>query len=100
MWWKHQGGRELRDLLMLWWDPVGVYGIPEAITEYDGYTGQIGRLLREGATKSDVAAHFAELAPRFGMLPAPAGDDVAAAKVVDWFEQSMRRLGEMHPRLT
>jgi hypothetical protein len=21
-WWKHNGSRELRDLIQLWWDPV------------------------------------------------------------------------------
>ena len=43
-WWKQQGNRELRDLLMLWWDPLGVYSIPEGIDEYDHHVGRVGRV--------------------------------------------------------
>jgi hypothetical protein len=45
---------------MLWWDPVGVYGVPEAIDEYDGYVGQVGRLLREGASHEGLADYFSK----------------------------------------
>lgn len=98
LWWKRQGSRELRDLLMLWWDPVGVYGVPEAIDEYDGYVGQIGHLLCEGATSTEVVAHFAELQPRFGLPANTSRDELAAEKIVEWFKRSMRRLGEIETR--
>jgi hypothetical protein len=94
-WWKRQGGSELRDLLMLWWDPIGVYGIPEAIDEYDGYVGRIGRLLREGATSTQIAGHFAELQPGFGLSANASRDGLAAEKIMEWFTQSMQRLGEI-----
>ena len=90
-WWKQQGNRELRDLLMLWWDPIGVYGIPEAIDEYDAYVGQVGRLLREGAGQADLAAYFSQL--DFGLDPDPAGDALAAEKTLEWFTRSPRQSG-------
>ena len=34
----------MRDLLMLWWDPSGVWGIPEVIHEYDDQVDRVGRL--------------------------------------------------------
>ena len=92
---ERQGSRELRDLLMLWWDPVGVYGVVEAIDEYDGYIGQIRRLLREGATSTEVVAHFAELQPRFSLPAHTSRDELAAEKIVEWFKRSMRRLSEI-----
>jgi hypothetical protein len=45
---------------MLWWDPVGVYGVPEVIDEYDEYVGQVGRLLREGASHEGLADYFSK----------------------------------------
>jgi hypothetical protein len=95
LWWKRQGSGELRDLLMLWWDPVGVYGVPEAIDEYDGYVGQIGRLLREGATSTEVVERFAELQPRFGLPANTSRDELTAEKIVEWFRRSMQRLSEI-----
>jgi hypothetical protein len=91
-WWKQHGSRELRDLLMLWWDPVGVHGVPEAIGEYDDNVGQVGRLLREGVDRDGLVAYFAE--NDFGVGPAPEQDELAARRVMEWFEQSMRRLEE------
>jgi hypothetical protein len=92
-WWKEQGNRELRDLLMLWWDPVGVYGWPEAIDEYDGYVGQVGRRLREGATQEELADYFSE--QDFGLELNRARDQLAAEKAVEWFTRSMARLSEI-----
>jgi len=92
-WWKDNGSRELRDLLLLWWDPVGAYGVPEARSEYDGYTGGIARLLREGAREDELVAHFAALMPGFGVPVREERDRAAAARIVSWFEQSMKRTG-------
>lgn len=93
-WWKANGNRELRDLVMLWWDPVGAYGVPEARDEYDDVVGTIGRLLREGACEEHLVAHFAGLMPEFGLPVAEARDRVAAQQIVTWYRQSMERLGE------
>jgi hypothetical protein len=53
LWYKRRGGRELRTLLMDRWDPIGVRGVPEAITEYDSYASRIAGSLRRGADESD-----------------------------------------------
>jgi hypothetical protein len=58
-WWKHQGGRELRQLLMDRWDPIGVRESPEAASEYDGYFGGVMQLLRRGAAAQEIAEHLA-----------------------------------------
>jgi hypothetical protein len=90
-WWKHNGNRELRDLVMLWWDPIGVYGVPSARDEYDSYIGKIASLLREGASEDDLVAHFAELMPRFGMDVREQRDRVAAQQILTWYRQSIKR---------
>lgn len=51
-WWKHFGSTELWHILLLWWDPIGVYGVVEAIDEYDDYSGQLARMLREGGRRA------------------------------------------------
>jgi hypothetical protein len=91
-WWKQQGNRELRDLLMLWWDPLGVYGIPEAIDEYDDHVGRVGRLLREGATQARLAAYFSE--HDFELGADRARGELPAEKTFEWYTRSMARLSE------
>jgi hypothetical protein len=90
-WWKHFGGRELRHLLLLWWDPVGVYGTPEAIDEYDGYSGQIAKRLRDGAREPEIQAYLRDAEDdRIGV----SGDAATAArKIVEWHDQVLRQLG-------
>jgi hypothetical protein len=78
---------------MLWWDPVGVYGVPKAIDEYDGYVGQVGRLLREGASHEGLADYFSK--HDFGLPPNRARDTLAAKQTLEWFSRSMARLGEL-----
>ena len=93
-WWKNNGSRELRDLLMLWWDPIGSYGVPEATDEYDGYDGQVARRLREGASADDLAAYFASVMPEIGLAVSPDRDLVAATHVLEWYRRSMTRMEE------
>ncbi len=69
-----------------------MYGVPEARDEYDSYVGQVGHLLREGANQDDLVAYFAGLMPHIGSPVNPTRDRVAAEKVLEWFEESMRRL--------
>jgi hypothetical protein len=57
-WWKHQGGQELRHLLMKQWKPIG-FPVPE--DEYDAYHGGVLGLLREGASPQRMAEHLAEV---------------------------------------
>ena len=94
-WWKHFGAVELRHLLLLHWDPIGVYGEPGAVDEYDSYVGQLGRLLREGADRTRVAEFLADVRTReIGMPPSPAADAEAADRVIDWFAAAMTTVGE------
>jgi hypothetical protein len=94
IWWEHNGARELRDLLLLWWDPIGVYGVPEARDEYDDYLEPIGAKLREGAGRAELAAYLAELSEeRMGLPPDPERSDQAAGKVIEWLEQATKQRG-------
>ncbi len=80
---------------MLWWDPIGVYGVPQAKDEYDGYVGQLARRLREGASASDVTDYFASVMPDIGLPVSYERDLVAATQVVQWYRRSMERIESM-----
>lgn len=101
-WWSETGERQLRQVLLWRWDPVGVSAFfPDAADEYDGYAPQIAQLLRGGATPEDLAEHLA------GVEREQMGRDVAAERLRDvaaflvaWYEtsttqwQEFGRLGE------
>jgi hypothetical protein len=89
-WWKDFGGAELRHLLLLWWDPIGVYGVHEARDEYDGYSGQIARMLREGADASAVAPFLDEVAvQRMGLRRAPDHEAAVADRIIEWYDRAI-----------
>jgi hypothetical protein len=92
-WWKQQGARELRDLLMLWWDPLRVWGIPEAIHEYDNHVDRVGRLLREGVSQEQLATYFSEIEFELG-ADRPRGA-LPAEKTFVWYTRSMALLGQI-----
>jgi hypothetical protein len=92
-WWKQYGSRELRDLLMLWWDPIGVYGVPEARDEYDSYVGRVAELLRTGGSVADVGALLHDVVTDRMGIPDTDDTPAAAARVTDWYERSMSRVG-------
>jgi hypothetical protein len=95
-WWKHFGAVELRHLLLVWWDPIGVYGVPQAIDEYDTYSGQIARMLREGSDARVIAEYLGDVtADMMGLSRAPAHDAEAARRIVEWYERAMVS-GRMH----
>lgn len=89
-WWRDHGVRELEALLLVWWDPLGVYGEPEARDEYASYVPQLAGLLRAGAREADIAAHLREV----GMAEAGAtGEaDLAARHVVEWHDLAVASL--------
>ena len=89
-WWKHNGARELRDLLLIWWDPIGVYGEPEARDEYDAYSGTVARLLREGGREPEVAAYLREV--ETDRITVAGDAELAARKIVEWHDQILRQL--------
>lgn len=89
-WWRHRGVRELEHLLLVWWDPLGVYGEPEARDEYARYVPQLAGLLRSGAREADVAAHLRAVgASRIG---ATGEADLAGRHVVEWHDHAMASL--------
>jgi hypothetical protein len=89
MWWKQQGARELRALLMEAWDPIQVADVPEAADEYDGYMPQLARKLREGATPEDIAAYLdAVEVDMMGMDPLQRNTDVGE-RIVRWYANSI-----------
>jgi len=89
-WWKHFGSTELRHILLLWWDPIGVYGVVEAIDEYDGYSGRVARMLREGAQAPEIAEFLRQVrCDRMGLSSSPGADALAAERIVEWFDRAM-----------
>ena len=94
MWWKRRGAAGIRRLLMEEWDPIGVCGIAEAADEYDGYLGAVGRMLREGATRSELESYLTDIREHhMGLGPsafAQARDGAVAARLVEWFSNEMR----------
>jgi hypothetical protein len=82
--------RQLEELLLVWWDPLGVYGDPEVRDEYAGYVPRLASLLRTGAHEAEVAAHLRGLeATEIGA----AGEaDLAARHVVEWHDHEVAAL--------
>jgi len=87
MWWKRSGARELREILMSEWDPIGVADIPEAQDEYDTYVGQIAERLRKGESGYEIGEYLIWAEGRMGLR---ATDEVRerdhelGARLVSW----------------
>jgi hypothetical protein len=97
-WWKHQGGQELRRLLMDKWDPIGVKAWPEAADEYDGYRGGVMNLLREGATADRIARHLAGIEQtRMDYTTTAEQLLPVAEQIVRWYPDSLARWEVAHP---
>jgi hypothetical protein len=90
-WYKREGGRQLRNLLMDNWDPIGVRGVQEAINEYDTYAGRIADTLRRGADAESVSAMLSTVRVDWMSLqPDPGTDAKAARAIVDWYADATR----------
>lgn len=88
-WYKSRGGRELRDLVMREWDPIGVSDIPEANTEYDGYLGRIAAQLRRGANTGEIAKFLDSVRTEsMGLRPDPDVDLRVSRMIVSWYGES------------
>lgn len=89
MWWKRSGARELRQMLMDEWDPIGVAGVPEAADEYDSYLGQIGERLRAGATADALGDYLVWVEEdRMGLTStaeARERDRELGARLITWY---------------
>lgn len=47
------------EILLKDWDPIGVKEVVEAQDEYEGYIGEIYRLLSSGASELEIGKHLA-----------------------------------------
>jgi hypothetical protein len=91
-WWKEFGARQLRDLLMREWDPIGVSEAPEARDEYDGYLGSIAAGLHRGDSVDELAELLARFrTDRMGLRPDPDRDFSAAKAIHEWYGASLTR---------
>ena len=96
-WWKTSGARELRGLLMKYWDPIGVNGIPEASDEYDLYLGPLAKKLREGADARGVSEYLSEIQSQRMEIPArpdqltDVGERVVGGMALRWSPEPAQR---------
>jgi len=49
---------EVKRVLLMDWDPIGIKNIPDAMTEYDGYAPGIYQLLGESRSVEEIYAHL------------------------------------------
>ncbi len=92
MWWKHRGAHELRELLMRYWDPIGVYGVPEARGEYDSYMSPVVALLERGGSAKKIAKYLIRI-ERDWMEVKPNKERArdAAARIHAWYQEATGR---------
>lgn len=87
IWWRHYGETPLRHLLLLYWDPIGIYGEPATLDEYDRYGNHVCSMLMGGESATAISTYLRGIAlDRMG-IPSPEADD-AARRVVEWFNDS------------
>jgi len=55
---------EIRRVLMVHWDPIGVADVPEAADEYDRYLGGVVGLLERDASEELIAGHLRDIEVR------------------------------------
>jgi hypothetical protein len=89
-WWKRRGGREMREMLLTLWDPIGVFDAEEAQDEYDSYSGRLSRLLSEGADKEQLTATLGIFREHMGLGPSEA-DAWVAEHLLAWHPKSTGR---------
>jgi hypothetical protein len=88
-WWRERGDRELRELLLREWDPIGIARIADAQDdEYEHYAGQLARRLRAGATEEELAAVLEGFRIDMGLEPSEELPLGVAQKIRDWYRRS------------
>lgn len=50
--------RSIREILLHYWDPIGINDVPEAQDEYDSYVGGVYRLLASQASAEEIIDHL------------------------------------------
>ena len=88
-WWHERGDRELRELLLSEWDPIGISRIADAqLDEYEHYAGQLARRLRAGATEEEIAAVLEGFRTDMGLEPSDELPLGVAGTIRAWFRRS------------
>jgi hypothetical protein len=88
-WWRERGDRELRELLLREWDPIGISRIADAqLDEYEHYAGQLMRRLRAGATDEEVAAVLEGFRTDMGLDPSAEPPLDVARTIREWYRSS------------
>ena len=93
-WWRERGDRELRELLLREWDPIGIKWLAEPrdqLDEYEHYAGQLARRLRAGASEEEIAAVLEGFRPDMGLEPSGELPLDLARKIRDWYRRSTGR---------
>ena len=93
-WWRERGDRELRQLLLDEWDPIGIKWLAEPrdqLDEYEHYAGQVVRRLRAGASEEEIAALLESFRPDMGLEPSGDPPLDVARKIRDWYRSSTGR---------
>ncbi len=97
-WWRRRGERELRCILMLGWDPVGMADVADGWGEYDDYAAGVAHRLRDaGDEREAIGSVSAYLRHIEGDVIGSRGDSIGlpalAARLVAWHEWSFGRSG-------
>jgi hypothetical protein len=88
-WWRERGDRELRELLLREWDPIGIADLADApLDEYEHYAGQIARRLRAGAGDEEIAAVLEGFRDDMGLEPSDELPLGVARSIRDWYRRS------------
>ena len=98
-WWKHEGARGLRDVLLRAWDPIGVGDVPECVSEYDPYLGPIATRLRNGASArelTDLLSRYRQ--DEMGLPEDIPADAAAATEIVEWYERAQAQPAALSDR--
>lgn len=53
--------KAIGDILMQYWDPIGVSDIPEAQGEYDSYVGPVYRVLAGSRSEEEIISHLSHV---------------------------------------
>jgi hypothetical protein len=89
-WWRERGDRELRELLLREWDPIGIAKLADAPLEdeYEHYAGQLGRRLRAGASEEEIAAVLEGFRSDMGLEPSDELPLGVARSIRDWYRSA------------
>jgi hypothetical protein len=88
-WWRERGDRELRELLLREWDPIGISHLADSqLDEYEHYAGQLARRLRAGADEAEIAAVLESFRSDMGLEPSDELPLGVARSIRDWYRRS------------